>query len=110
MLRWLLPIVTVLAVLGQAVAAYAAAGVIGEASCCCPSPAKCKCHDHDGKSSSEQLQRCSGEAKLVAPAPTIAVVPTADAPAAEPRVTALPPRDPAPPLAELPRAPEPPPF
>ena len=69
MLRWLLPLVAVFALLGQAVTTYAAAGTVGEASCCCPVKAKCKCHDHDGKpKSSPTVKRCDGAAKLVAPA------------------------------------------
>ena len=84
-LRWLLPIVAVLALFGQAVTAYACAGTIGDASCCCPVKAKCKC-DHDGKSQTT-LSRCNGEAKLVAPAPAIAMVPPASVIDIEPRVT-----------------------
>jgi hypothetical protein len=95
-LRWLLPVLAVLALLGQAVTAYAAAGVIGESSCCCPSPSKCKC-DHDGKSSSTpEMQRCNGEAKLFA----VTIVPAIPAPvnelADEPRVSAVPPPPPPP--------------
>lgn len=69
MLRWLLPLLTVFALLGQSVMVFAAAGTIGDPKCCCPVKAKCKCHDHDGKSqSSPTLKRCAGDAKLVAPA------------------------------------------
>ena len=80
--RWLLCIVTVLALAGQSVAAWAAAGVIGEATCCCPQPDTCKCHDHDGSPQSE-LRRCSGDAELVAPAPLTALPPADPAAACE---------------------------
>jgi len=64
--RWLLPLLAVFALLGNAVTSYAAAGMFGESSCCCPKPEHCKCHDHDGKPvSNAELKRCGGEAKLV---------------------------------------------
>ena len=110
MLRWLLPLVTVVALLGQAVTAYAAAGVIGEASCCCPKPSKCKC-DHAGKpQGTPEMKRCSGEAKLVAPAPTIALVPAPIGRACEPRAIALAPPLVEPLLDDVSRVPEKPPF
>ena len=67
MLRWLLPVIAAIALVGSSVTAWAAAGVIGDASCCCPVKAKCKCHDHDGKDVEAKLKRCGGEAKLVTP-------------------------------------------
>lgn len=66
--RWLLPIVAALSVLCSAVTGIAAAGSVGEVSCCCPSPERCKCHDHDGAPKPSTLRRCSGELTLVAPA------------------------------------------
>jgi len=97
LLRWLLPLVTVVALLGQSVATYAAAGVIGDPSCCCPVKAKCKCHDHDGKSApAPTLERCAGEAKLVAPAVAVAVPSIEPTLASEPRVTTAPRCDPQP--------------
>ena len=75
MLRWLLPMIAALAVLGSSVMTWAAAGVTGNAECCCPVKAKCKCHDHDKQPSEEPiLKSCNGEGKLVSPAPAAAVV------------------------------------
>lgn len=109
-LRWLIPIVAALALTGQAVAAWAAAGVIGEAACCCPSPDRCKCHDHDGSSSQAELRRCAGDAELVAPAPLAAVPPEAPAVAREVAVpSAAPPAPPVLPVHLL-DPPEKPPF
>ncbi len=74
MLRWLLPIIAVMTLLGSSVTAWAAAGFVGEASCCCPDKTKCKCHDHDGdRDASPTLKRCAGEATWVAPAVAPAV-------------------------------------
>jgi hypothetical protein len=67
LLRWLLPVVAVFALLGNAVAAFAAAGTFGESKCCCPSPKVCKCHDHDKPRPDEQMRRCSGDAVKVTP-------------------------------------------
>lgn len=108
--RWLIPIVTALALVGQAVTAWAAAGVIGEAKCCCPSPDRCKCHDYDGSTSQTELRRCTGDAQLVAPAPLTAIPPAAPADAREPAVTRVaPPARPAPP-EDRSEPPEKPPF
>ncbi len=110
-LRWLLPIFTVFALLGQAVTSYAAAGVIGESSCCCPKPESCKCHDHDGKrDASPSLERCGGEATLVAPAVSIAVPTIEPVATLEPRVTALPIAEPEPIPDDISREPQTPPF
>jgi hypothetical protein len=107
--RWLIPLVTALALVGQAVSTWAAAGVIGEARCCCPSPDRCKCHDHDGSSHNE-LRRCAGDAKLVAPEPLAAVSPAAPAAAREVAVArAAPSALPAPPEDRA-EPPEKPPF
>lgn len=111
MLRWLLPVVAVLALLGQAVTAYAAAGVIGDASCCCPVKAKCKCHDHDGKSDpTPVMKRCAGEAKLVAPAHVPAIAAPSAGFVVEPRVTIAPPPPPVAIPDDISREPEKPPF
>ena len=68
MLRWLLPLIAAMTLLGSAVTSWAAAGFAGEASCCCPDASKCKCHDHDGKPHpGPTLKRCSGDATFVAP-------------------------------------------
>jgi hypothetical protein len=67
LLRWLLPIVAVFALLGNAVAAFAAAGTFGHSKCCCPNPKVCKCHDHDKPRPDEQMRRCAGDAVKAAP-------------------------------------------
>jgi hypothetical protein len=75
LLRWLLPVLTVLGLLASSITAYAGAGIVGDTACCCPDPRTCKCHDHDGNEKpASELKRCGGEAKLVmavAPAPLI---------------------------------------
>jgi hypothetical protein len=73
----LLVLFTGLVLLGSQVAAWAAAGVIGESECCCPVKAQCRCHDHDGDrpSSGPVLKKCGGEAELVAPIVLAAVAP-----------------------------------
>lgn len=85
MLRWLLPLVAVLAFFGQAVTAYAATGTFGDTRCCCPIKAKCKCGHDDAPAPT--LKRCNGDAKLVAPAPAVATVEPVIAIDTEVRVT-----------------------
>ncbi len=75
LLRWLLPIVAAIALLGNAAAAFAAAGTFGHSKCCCPSPKVCKCHDHDKPKHDEQLRRCSGDAVKVTPVLQVTVIP-----------------------------------
>jgi hypothetical protein len=75
LLRWLLPIVAVCALLGNAVTAFAAAGLFGESKCCCPNPKTCKCHDHDKPRPDDHMRRCSGDAVKVAPAIQAVVIP-----------------------------------
>lgn len=77
--RWLLPLVAVLALLGQAATAYAAAGIVGSLRCCCPDPAYCKC-DHDTKApKSPVMKPCgSGQADVVPPAVQLAIEPTVE--------------------------------
>lgn len=67
MLRWLLPMIAAIALVGSSVTSWAAAGIVGDTECCCPVKAKCKCHDHDGKDQPPTLKRCGGQAQLVAP-------------------------------------------
>lgn len=110
MLRWLLPLVAVVALIGQSVTAYAAAGVIGDPTCCCPVKAKCKCHDHDGKPAQPTLERCGGEATLVAPAVAIALPAIEPMIASEPRVTSASPHAPEPIPDDVSVEPEKPPF
>lgn len=67
-LRWLLPLIAAMALLGSSVMSWAAAGFVEDSSCCCPDKAKCKCHDHAGKpASAPTMKRCDGDAKWVAP-------------------------------------------
>ena len=100
-----------LALIGQAVTAYAAAGVVGDASCCCPVKAKCKCHDHDGKpDSAPTLKRCAGDAKLVAPAIALATFTNTIELADTPRVTIAPATPPLLVPDDISHAPEKPPF
>ena len=75
MLRWLLPLVAVFALLGNAVSAFAAAGIVGKSECCCPDPETCKCHDHDNKPQpNSELKRCGGEAQMVTPTLVVATI------------------------------------
>jgi hypothetical protein len=82
-LRLLLAIAAALTLVSASPLAYAASGLHGESTCCCPEPSKCKCHDHERERDGEpaSMSRCSGSAEvvpLVAVAyphsPTIAVV------------------------------------
>jgi len=89
LLRWLLPVVAVLAFLASSVTAFAATGVIGEAACCCPDPDTCKCHAHDeGPQPASEMKRCAGEAQIVAPHVVAAIAVTPVAPATETRLMA----------------------
>jgi len=74
-LRWLLPIVTAIALVGTTMTSFAAAGVIPNGTCCCPNPATCKCHDHDKEPVPAPLmKRChDGGGKLVVPSSFIAL-------------------------------------
>ena len=110
MLRWLLPLVAVFALLGQAVTAFAATGAFGDATCCCPIKAKCKCHDHDGdRAPAPTIKRCAGDATLVAPA-VAAALPAIDLEIVdEPRVTIAPALAPLPLSEDVSRQPEKPP-
>ena len=79
MLRWLLPLIAAFALLGSSVMAWAAAGFIGEAACCCPDKTKCKCHDHGKeKHHDAEMNRCAGKADFVPPAVAAAVQPAVD--------------------------------
>lgn len=75
MLRWLLPVIAAIAVLGSSVMTWAAAGMVGEIECCCPVKAKCKCHDH-GKDTGPTpvMKNCGGSGELVTPAPEATVL------------------------------------
>lgn len=78
MLRWLLPLITVMTLLGASVTAWAAAGFIGESECCCPVKKDCQCHDHDDdRPSAPTMKRCGGAATFAAPAAASMVVASA---------------------------------
>lgn len=80
MLRWLLPIVAVLAVMGRTVTTYAAAGLYGD-PCCCPDPKVCKCHDHDDPPADPVMKRCGiGEQVSISPTPFLAIAPAIETP------------------------------
>ncbi len=75
-LRWVLPLLAALALLGQPIASYADAGASRAVRCCCPDPDKCTCHDHGGHDTSSVKRCSSGGAELVTPVVLVAVVPT----------------------------------
>jgi hypothetical protein len=76
----LFAVVTVLALCVRGVTAFAAAGWVGDASCCCPSKKVCKCHDHEGKPHPDAvLKKCGGDAHQVAPDVVVATEPAAPA-------------------------------
>lgn len=75
LLRWLLPVIALVALLGNAVNAFAAAGMFERSTCCCPNPKLCKCHDHDDPRPDDTLQKCGGDAAKVAPALQTVIVP-----------------------------------
>lgn len=108
MLRWLLPMVAVLALFGQAVTSYAATGTFREGHCCCPVKKACKC-DHDGKPL-PTMKRCDGIAKLVAPSPAVAIAESAFVIAVEARVVIAPTVTFEPVPDDVSREPEKPPF
>jgi xanthosine utilization system XapX-like protein len=91
LLRWLVPVVTALVLVGTAVTSWAAAGS-GKPACCCLDPAKCKCHEHGAASgATAKMKACkTGDRDHVAPMIAVAVVPAVAAVAAEaPRVVAV---------------------
>jgi hypothetical protein len=109
-LRWLLPVIAVLALLGQSVAAWAASGVIGAEDCCCPTPKRCKCPDHGDPANQPELRRCAGEAQLVAPIAPAAVIPATPVIAREVAVARVAPAAPLPAPEDRSEPPEKPPF
>jgi hypothetical protein len=108
--RWLLPLVAVVALLGNAATTWAGAGMVGDTQCCCPDPERCKCHDHDGEAApTSELKRCSGDVQIVAPIHLIAIAPSLVSIAAAPVATAVD-VDPPPIADHVPEPPEKPPF
>lgn len=74
-LRWLLPLVAALALTGQAVVTFAAAGVDAVMLCCCPDPERCTCDDHDGdRDEGDHLTRCSVLGELTVPIVPVAAL------------------------------------
>lgn len=65
--RWLLPIVALFALLGNAGSAFAAAGTYKLTSCCCPDPDHCECGDRGPHKANERMNRCGGESVKVTP-------------------------------------------
>jgi hypothetical protein len=72
--RWLLPIVTAIALLGTTMTSFAAAGFIADSSCCCPDPDTCKCHHDETPPPVSTMKRCEGTTKLVAPNSVVATL------------------------------------
>jgi hypothetical protein len=72
--RWLLPIVTAIALLGTTMTSFAAAGFIADSSCCCPDPDTCKCHHDETPPPVSTMKRCEGTTKLVAPSSVVATL------------------------------------
>jgi hypothetical protein len=72
--RWLLPIIAMFALLGNAVAAFAAAGTHRVTSCCCPDPDTCICGDHGDQKPDAQMGRCGGNAVKVTPTQAVALL------------------------------------
>jgi hypothetical protein len=77
--RWLSPVVIVLALLAQT-ATYATAGVKNVVMCCCPSIDQCNCHEHDEPIEQSTMGRCGGAVEQLAPINIAFVPPTAPAP------------------------------
>lgn len=70
MLRWLLPVIAAMVLVGSTLTTWAAA--VRSDLCCCPVKAKCKCHDHDRDTTTPMIKKCgAGDNTL---APTIAQV------------------------------------
>jgi hypothetical protein len=79
-LRWLLSLIAAMTLLGSAMTAWAAAGIQGDSTCCCPDQAKCKCLEDDGKpGEAPTLKRCGGQADWVDPG-VVPAIPLAAAP------------------------------
>jgi hypothetical protein len=66
LVRWLSPVVLVLALLLQT-AGYATAGVVNIVMCCCPDIEACTCHEHDEPGAPTNMGRCGGAVDEVAP-------------------------------------------
>jgi hypothetical protein len=73
--RWLVPIVTILALAVQSIGTYANAGVKVEVTCCCPDITKCKCHDHDDNQPVDKMKRCAGAIHVDVPIVAAVVLP-----------------------------------
>lgn len=65
--RWLIPLLTVLALLVQSASTFAAAGTTTTTHCCCPSVEVCKCHEHEDHDSEASMKRCGGGEHEVLP-------------------------------------------
>jgi hypothetical protein len=79
-LRWLAPVVTVIALVVQSASVFAAAGVKNDIMCCCPSIDVCKCHEHDGPPLPTHMNRCGGAVHEDAPVMVQVTLPEPPAP------------------------------
>jgi hypothetical protein len=73
MFRWLLPIVAVFALIGNAVSAFAAAGTHKITSCCCPEPDHCMCGDRGPHQAHDRMSRCGGDSMKVVPVQVVSL-------------------------------------
>ncbi|MEO8699654.1 MAG: hypothetical protein ABI867_06400 [Kofleriaceae bacterium] len=75
LVRWIVPVVTLLVLAVQSAAAYANAGVTTEVHCCCPTAAECRCHPDQHRRDS--IERCAGSVRIDAPIVAAIVLPEA---------------------------------
>lgn len=66
-LRYLVPIVTLVVLLGRSVATFAAAGPVADVHCCCPDPSTCKCDHGKPGGDNSTMKRCHGGEHFVTP-------------------------------------------
>lgn len=74
-LRYLVPLVTLVVLLGRSVSAFAAAGPQVDVTCCCPDPSACKCHHGEGGGGESSIKRCDGGEHFVSPELELASLP-----------------------------------
>jgi len=75
-LRYLVPLVTLVVLLGRSVTTFAAAGPKVDVTCCCPNPDTCKCH-HGGHGGDTSMKRCDGGEHVVTPELETMLIPAA---------------------------------
>lgn len=108
MLRWLVPLVTIVVLVGRGLTAFASAGTQVDVKCCCPDPLTCKCH-HDG-GDRETMKKCSGAVHEMVPQLADTTLPAQPAHGVETRVQRISTIASAPLVDTPPREPETPPF